>query len=72
MPPRSTPPPGKVNGKYKMGKHFEVNNGTSLAVTRRQPQIDAEAAIDGICVIRTPVPESELDAAGVVTACQNL
>jgi hypothetical protein len=34
--------------------------------------IDAEAALDGFYVLRTPVPDSELDAAGIVTAYKNL
>jgi hypothetical protein len=64
---------GKVISKYKTGKHFEVTiTDTSLAVTRRQAQIDAEAALDGFYVLRTPVPASQLDAPGVVTAYKNL
>jgi hypothetical protein len=39
---------------------------------RRQDSIQAEAALDGIYVIRTPVPPGELDAAGIVTAYKNL
>ena len=35
---------------------------TSLTVERRQDQIDAEAALDGFYVLRTPVPASQLDA----------
>src|SRR5205807_8594282 len=47
---------GKVIGKYKMAKHFEVTIAdTTLTAERRQAQIDAEAALDGIYVIRTPV-----------------
>jgi Transposase DDE domain len=64
---------GKVIGKHKMAKHFTLTiTDTTLAVERRQDQIDAEAALDGIYVIRTPVPDGELDAAGVVTAYKNL
>jgi len=64
---------GKVINKYKTGKHFDVAiTDGSLTITRRQAQIDAEAALDGIYVIRTPVPEDQLDAAGVVTAYKNL
>ena len=60
-------------GKYKTGKHFDLAiTDDSLAVTRRQDQIDAEATLDGSCVLRTPVPDSELDAPGVVTAYKNL
>ena len=39
---------------------------------RRQDQIDAEAALDGFYVLRTPVPASDLDAPGVVSAYKNL
>jgi hypothetical protein len=64
---------GKVISKYKTGKHFTVTiTGDSLTITRRQDQIDAEAALDGFYVLRTPVPAAELDASGVVTAYKNL
>jgi hypothetical protein len=64
---------GKVISKYKTGKHFGiVITDTTLAVTRRQAQIDQEAALDGFYVLRTPVPASQLDAPGVVTAYKNL
>ena len=64
---------GKVISTCKTGKHFSIAiTDTSLAVTRKQDQIDAEAALDGSCVLRTPVPADELDAAAVVTACKNL
>jgi len=64
---------GKVISKYKTAKHFEVAiTDDSLTVTRRQAQIDAEAALDGIYVIRTPVAADELDAPGVVAAYKNL
>jgi hypothetical protein len=64
---------GKVISTYKTGKHFDITiTDTSLAVERRQAQIEDEAALDGFYVLRTPVPASELDAAGVVTAYKNL
>ena len=64
---------GKVISTYKTGKHFSITiTDTSLAVTRKQDQIDAEAALDGFYVLRTPVPAAELDAAAVVTAYKNL
>jgi hypothetical protein len=64
---------GEVIGKHKMAKHFEVTiTDDSLTIERKQAQIDDEARLDGIYVIRTPVPETDLDAAGVVTACKNL
>ena len=64
---------GKVITTYKTGKHFAVTiTDDSLAVTRKQDQIDAEAALDGFYVLRTPVPAKELDTAAVVTAYKNL
>jgi len=64
---------GKVINKYKAGKHFDVAiTDDNLTVTRKQAQIDAEAALDGIYVLRTPVTGDQLDAPGVVTAYKNL
>ena len=64
---------GKVITKDKTGKHFAVTiTGTSLTVERRQEQIDAEAALDGFYVLRTPVPAGELDAPAVAAAYKNL
>ena len=64
---------GKVISKFKTGKHFAVTiTEDSLAVARRQDRIDAEAALDGFYVLRTPVPAAELDAPAVVTAYKNL
>ena len=64
---------GKVITTYKTAKHFAVTiTDTSLAVTRKQDQIDAEAALDGFYVLRTPIPAAELDAPAVVTAYKNL
>jgi hypothetical protein len=64
---------GKVISRYKTGKHFAVTiTDTTLAIERRQDRIDAEAALDGFYVLRTPVTAGELDAAGVVTAYKNL
>jgi hypothetical protein len=64
---------GKVITKYKTAKHFDVAiTDASLTVTRRQAQISEEAALDGIYVIRTPVPAGQLDAPAAVTAYKNL
>lgn len=64
---------GKVIGKYKMAKHLDVTiTDASLAVERRQDQIAEEALLDGIYVIRTPVPAETLDTAGAVTAYKSL
>jgi Transposase DDE domain len=64
---------GKLVDKYKMAKHLQLAiTDTTLTITRRQTSIDAEAALDGIYVIRTSVPADQLDPAGVVTAYKNL
>jgi transposase len=47
---------GKVIGRYKVGKHFDiVIEDADFRFQRKQAQIDAEAALDGIYVIRTSV-----------------
>jgi transposase len=64
---------GKVINKYKTGKHFDVAiTDDSLAIARRQDQIAAEAALDGIYVLRTPLPAGQLDALAVVASYKNL
>ena len=64
---------GKVINKYKVGKHFHYTiTDTGLTIKRRHDQIAAEAALDGIYVLRTSVPADQLDAAGVVTGYKNL
>ena len=64
---------GKVVDKYKMGKHFTLHIGqTSFRHERNQTRIDAEAALDGIYVIRTNTPADTLDPADTVTAYKNL
>jgi len=64
---------GKVLGKFKMAKHFTLDIGdTTFAAARRQDQIDAEAALDGIYIIRTSVRADQLDAAEVVGAYKRL
>ena len=64
---------GKVINTYKMAKHLEVAiTDTTLEVTRKHDQIAAEAALDGIYVLRTSVPADTLDPAGVVGAYKDL
>jgi hypothetical protein len=64
---------GKAIGKYKMSKHFHRTiTDTSFTYHRNQDNIDAEAAIDGIYVIRTSVPAADLDAASVVQGYKDL
>jgi hypothetical protein len=64
---------GKVINTYKMGKHFAHQiTDTSLTIARKHDQIAAEAALDGIYVLRTRVPAEQLDAPEVVFAYKNL
>jgi hypothetical protein len=64
---------GKVINKRKVAKHFILDIGEgSFSWRRDQASIDAEAALDGIYVIRTPVPAAELGAAAVVEAYKDL
>ncbi len=64
---------GKVIGKHKVGKHFlrEVTD-TTFTYRRNEDKISAEAALDGIYVIRTSVTDATLNPAQVVTAYKNL
>ena len=64
---------GKAIDKFKMAKHFDTAiTDTTLTISRREAQIAAEAALDGIYVIRTSVPAASLDAPSTVTAYKNL
>lgn len=64
---------GKIIDRYKMAKHLHLTiTDTSLTITRDTEKIAAEAALDGIYVLRTSVPADQLDAAGVVTAYKQL
>jgi hypothetical protein len=64
---------GKVIGKRKVGKHFILDIGPGrFAFRRDQDKIAAEAALDGIYVIRASVTGGVLDAAAVVAAYKNL
>jgi Transposase DDE domain len=64
---------GKVLGKFKVAKHFDLAiTDTTFTYARRQAQIAAEAALDGIYVIRTPVAADRLDSPGVVEAYKQL
>ena len=54
---------GKIINRHKVAKHFELSIGdAALAWSRRQDAIDAEAALDGLYVIRTSLSEQRMDA----------
>ena len=64
---------GKVVGKYKMAKHFELEIEEDSFGYRRKPEsIAAEAALDGLYVVRTSLAETQLDAEATVRAYKRL
>jgi hypothetical protein len=64
---------GKVIGRYKMAKHYTLDiKDDRFAFTRDQDQITAEAALDGIYVIRTTIGPEQMDAAKVVATYKSL
>jgi hypothetical protein len=64
---------GAVLNKRKMAKHFVVTiRDGHLSWHRRLDQIEAEARLDGIYVIRTSMPAEHLNAAETVQAYKDL
>jgi hypothetical protein len=64
---------GKVVGRYKMAKHYQLDiTGDTFTYTRDQDAIDAEATLDGIYVIRTTVPAEQMNTATVVATYKSL
>ena len=64
---------GAVWNRWRVKKHFDVEiTDNSLAFQRKHQQIEHEAALDGIYVLRTSVPEDELAAPEVVRAYKQL
>jgi len=58
---------GKVVNQYKVAKHFELQiSDASFSFTRRHEAIAAEAALDGIYIIRTSVEAARMEAAECV------
>jgi transposase len=64
---------GAVLNHHKVGKHFEVKiTDSDLSFELKTEQINAEAFLDGIYVLRTDVNLAMLDAAGTVRAYKDL
>jgi len=64
---------GRVIDRYKVAKHFELDiTDDHLVVTRREAAITAEAALDGLYVLRTSVAAERLEAPDVVRAYKRL
>jgi transposase len=64
---------GRVITRFHMAKHFELTiTDTSLTWTRKTDAIAAEAALDGLYVIRTSLTADQLDAPATVAAYKSL
>lgn len=64
---------GTVVNRFKMGKHFELTiKDGAFSYARRSQNIEREASLDGIYVIRTSEPCSRLSAADTVRSYKNL
>jgi hypothetical protein len=58
---------GKVIGKYKMAKHFDLEiKDQALSFSVNDERVAAEAALDGVYVIRTSAAEAEMSAEAAV------
>jgi hypothetical protein len=64
---------GRVIGRFHMAKHFELSiTESTLAYLRKTEAIAAEAALDGLYVIRTSLGADKLDAGATVAAYKSL
>jgi len=64
---------GRVRNQYKVAKHFDFEiTDDSFTFTRKNDQIAAEAALDGIYVLRTSLPEPALGRDDVVGRYKDL
>jgi hypothetical protein len=64
---------GPALKRYRVKKHFEVQiTDTTFTYERKPEQIAAEAALDGIYVLRTSVTDAELNSGGVVRSYKQL
>jgi transposase len=64
---------GKVLGRYKMAKHFNLTiSATSFDYQPDEARIAAEEQLDGLYVIRTTVPADEMDSHEVVRGYKSL
>jgi hypothetical protein len=64
---------GRVINKFKVAKHFELAIADGhFGFERKRGQIQAEAALDGLYVIRTTCPPEQLGAPATVRAYKQL
>ena len=64
---------GRVSNKYKVAKHFDLQIADgSFSYARKTEQIEAEAALDGLYVLRTTCPPEQLTTQAVVRVYKQL
>ncbi len=64
---------GKVINQYKVAKHFELSiDDNAFTFARKLHAIAAEAALDGIYIIRTTLPAAQMDAPSCVRNYKSL
>jgi hypothetical protein len=64
---------GRVSNKYKVAKHFELKiSDGSFSYQRKTEQIQTEAALDGIYVLRTTCGQKMLTSQAVVRVYKQL
>src|SRR4051794_27025291 len=64
---------GAVLGRRKMAKHFQISiSDDAFGFARNDAAIAAEAALDGIYVVRTNLPAAQSDAVATVRAYKSL
>jgi Transposase DDE domain len=64
---------GRVSNKYKVAKHFELGiSEGSFTYQRKTERIEAEAALDGIYVLRTTCAAEQLTSQAVVRVYKQL
>src|SRR5258706_2724837 len=64
---------GKVRGRHKMAKHFDITiTDASISVSRNHDRIAREAALDGLYVVRTNLPAETLSDDQTVASYKSL
>jgi len=64
---------GRVSNKYRVAKHFRLRIGDgAFSFERTKDEIEKEAALDGLYVLRTTCGREELGARAVVRAYKQL
>jgi Transposase DDE domain len=64
---------GKIINQYKVAKHFELSiSDTAVSWARKPDSIASEAALDGIYIVRTSVPATQMDGPECVRSYKSL